>query len=121
MDEPVTFQARADSLRLDIFLEIDPDVFALASLRRTQCVPGSTIRRVPAIRGNELGFAPGRGHRTPPLSSGRVGLEVTHDQAADVRRIHSRSRQEVCSLRHEQRSRAGWHWQAMRAADETGI
>src|SRR5215207_3224874 len=56
-----------------------------------------------------------------PSSSGSVGLEVTHDQAADVCRIHGRSRQEVRTLRHEQRSRAGERWQAMRTAHQTGV
>ena len=49
VNEPVAFQARADPLRLDIFLEIDPNVLDLALLRRAQCAAWLTIRRVPAI------------------------------------------------------------------------
>ena len=47
--EAVAVQARADPLRLDIFLEIDPDVFDLALLRRAQCAVQLANHRLTAI------------------------------------------------------------------------
>ena len=101
VDEPVAFQARADPLRLDIFLEIDPDVLALASLRRAQRVAGPTIRRVPAIGDRSLGSREGGAIGRRLRAQAPSACRWRSDQAADVRRIHGRSRQQVGTLRHE--------------------